>query len=79
MPLMTSRYGCRCVFQCFRSCYKSPVVTRYVGAGIAANASNALHCIMYNFLIQVVLCISVDVSSDYSQVENVIKQVTLSS
>lgn len=32
---------------------------------------------MYNFLTQVVLCISVDVSSDYSQVESVIKQVML--
>lgn len=65
--------------KCFRSCFKAHVMTGYVGAGIAANTSNALHCIMYNFLIQVVLCISVDVSSDYSQVENVIKQVMLSS
>lgn len=36
-----------------------------------------LHEIMLNFLTQVVLCISVDVSSDYSQVESVIKQVML--
>lgn len=35
--------------------------------------------IMYNLLSQVVLCISVDVSSDYSQVESVIKQVILPS
>lgn len=61
--------------RCFRSCYKAPVMTGYVVADVAANARNALHCIMSNFLIQVVLCISVDVSSDYSQVENVIKQV----
>jgi len=34
-----------------------------------------LCAILYNFLTQVVLCISVDVSSKYSQVESVIKQV----
>lgn len=34
---------------------------------------------MYIFFLQVVLCISVDVSSDYSQVESVIKQVMLHS
>lgn len=52
-------------------------MTVYVISGITADASNALHYVMYNFLTQVVLCISVDVSSDYSQVESVIKQVML--
>lgn len=37
--------------------------------------SYAFQCIMNHILSQVVLCISVDVSSDYNQVESVIKQV----
>lgn len=79
LPLMTSRYGFSMYFneRCFRSCFKASVMTAYVISGITADANNALHYIMYNFLTQVVLCISVDVSSDYSQVESVIKQVML--
>lgn len=38
--------------------------------------SYAFQCIIMNHILsQVVLCISVDVSSDYNQVESVIKQV----
>lgn len=46
---------------------------------IGHNSNVILHKIMYTFHTQVVLCISVDVSSDYSQVESVIKQVMLPS
>uniref|UniRef100_A0A7N8Y5H8 3-dehydrosphinganine reductase n=1 Tax=Mastacembelus armatus TaxID=205130 RepID=A0A7N8Y5H8_9TELE len=55
-------------------CYRQGAFITLVARDEPMPFNLRFHKTVYNFLIQVVLCISVDVSSDYNQVESVIKQ-----